>query len=152
MSVLVYCIPVWGGCDKGDMKELQVLQNMAAQHVLRLPRRSSRKEMFDKLGWLTVHQLVFYHTVMAVFKMRQTGEPEYLAEKMLNDNYRGGLVIPKTSLTLAKNSFCFRGGDSWISLPECLRNIRKPGPFKKGLKIYILSNIQRFVDQMMNST
>ena len=85
---------MWGGCDKGDMKELQVLQNMAAQHVLRLPRRSSRKEMFDKLGWLTVHQLVFYHTVMAVFKMRQTGEPEYLAEKMLNDNCRGGLVIP----------------------------------------------------------
>ena len=42
-----------------------------------------------KLGWMSVNQLGFYHTVMAVFKMRQTGEPELLAEKMLNDNFRG---------------------------------------------------------------
>ena len=43
ISVLVYCIPLWGGCDKGHLQELQVLQNRAAQHVLRLPNRSSRK-------------------------------------------------------------------------------------------------------------
>ena len=75
-SVLVYCMPLWGGCDKGDIRDLQVLQNRAAQHVLRLPRRSSRKDMFDRLGWLSVQQLVYYHTIMAVYKMRQTGEPE----------------------------------------------------------------------------
>ena len=151
-SVLVYCIPLWGGSDKGDLEELQVLQNKAAQHVLRRPGRSCRKEMFDQLGWLSVHQLVFYHTVMAVYKMRQTGEPEYLAEKMLNDNYRGGLIIPTTDLTLAKNSFCFRGGDCWISLPLDLRNIRKVGQFKKGLRTYTMNNIPRFLDQMMNSS
>ena len=88
-SILVYCIPLWGGCDKGDTQQLQVLQNNAAQHVLKLPRRSSRKEMFDILGWLSVNQLVFYHTAMAIYKIRQTGEPEHLAEKLLNDNLRG---------------------------------------------------------------
>ena len=117
-----------------------------------MPGRSCRKEIFDQLGWLSVHQLVFYHTVMAVYKMRQTGEPEYLAEKMLNDNYRGGLIIPTTDLTLAKNSFCFRGGDCWISLPLDLRNNRKVGQFKKGLRTYTMNNIPRFLDQMMNST
>ena len=80
-SVLVYCIPLWGGCDMGHLQELQVLQNRAAQHVLRLPNRSSRKEMFFRLGWMSVNQLAFYHTVMTVYKIRQTGEPELLAEK-----------------------------------------------------------------------
>ena len=26
-SVLVYCIPVFGGCDKAEMKALQIMQN-----------------------------------------------------------------------------------------------------------------------------
>ena len=123
-SILVYCMPLWGGCGKGELQQLQVIQNTAAQHVLRAPRRSSRKEMFNRLGWLSVNQLVFFHTVMAVYKMRQTMEPEYLAKKMMNDNFRGGLVVPATNLTLAKDSFCFRGGDYWISLPETLRNLK----------------------------
>ena len=45
-SILTYCVPLWGGCAKGELQQLQVMQNMAAQHVLRLPRRSSRNEMF----------------------------------------------------------------------------------------------------------
>ena len=145
-SVLVYCIPLWGGCDKGDIRDLQVLQNIAAQHVLRLPRRSSRNIMFDELGWLSVQQLVFYHSVMAVYKIRQTGEPEYLAEKLLNDNLRGMLIVPNTSLTLAQSSFCFRAGEYWRSLPESTRNLKKIGTFKKALKIYTLSQIPRFLD------
>ena len=60
-----------------------------------------------QLGGLSVQQLVFYHSVMAVYKIRQTGEPEYLAEKLLNDNLRGMLIVPNTSLTLAQSSFCF---------------------------------------------
>ena len=145
-SVLVYCIPVWGASDKANIRDLQVYQNRAAQHVLRLPRRSSRTIMYDRLGWMTVYQLVFYHTVMAVYKMRDTGEPEYLAEKLLNDNYRGGLIVPATRLTLAKESFCFRGGDCWQLLPEAARNIRKVGEFKKYLRTFTMTNIPRFLD------
>ena len=34
-SVLSYCMPLWGGCDKEDINSLQVLQNRAAQIVTR---------------------------------------------------------------------------------------------------------------------
>ena len=143
-SSLIYCIPLWGGGEKGDMQDLQILQNRAAQHVLRLPRRSHRNEMFDRLDWMTVNQLVFYHTVITVFKIRQTGEPEYLAEHVQNDNFRGSLIVPATNLTLAKKSFCYRGGDSWISLPSTIRNIKKVIPFKRALKRWTMDNIPRF--------
>ena len=101
--------------------------------------------MFDRLGWLSVNQLVFFHSVMAVYKMRKTGEPEYLARKMMYDNFRGGLVVPNTSLSLAKESFCFRGGDSWISLPETIRKIEKIGEVKKALKTFTTMKIPQFL-------
>ena len=145
-SVLIYCIPLWGGMDKGDTQDLQILQNRAAQHVLRLPQRSNRKAMFDKLDWLSVHQLVYYHTVITVYKIRQTGEPEYLAELLQHDNFRGHLIVPPTSLSLAKNSFCFRGGDSWISIPGDIRSIQKMGVFKTALRKWIKMNVPRFND------
>ena len=112
-SVLIYCIPLWGGCDKGHVKSLQVMQNTAARHVLNLPPWSNRSSMFDQLGWLTVAQLAVYHTVLSVFKIRRSEEPEYLYEKLSKDNVRGHIVIPVTTLSLAMNSFCYRGAADW---------------------------------------
>ena len=81
-SVMVYCIPLFGGCDTSQLKDLQVLQNKAAQMVTHSPPRTRRSELFDKVQWLTVKQLIVYHTLIAIFKVRQNNEPEYLASKL----------------------------------------------------------------------
>ena len=73
-------------------------------------------------------------------------EPEYLAERLQHDNFRGNLIVPPTSLTLAKNSFCFRGGDSWISIPGEIRSIQKVGIFKTALRTWIKMNVPQFND------
>ena len=146
MSVLVYCIPVWGGCGKTHVADLQVLQNVAAQHVLRLPRMSSRHKMYDELDWLTVSQLIFYHTMMLVYRIRNSGEPEYLAEKLRNENFRGNVIAPITRLTIVKNSFVVRGAHGWSSLPARLRSLDKIEAFKKGLRKYTMDKIPRFVN------
>ena len=78
-SVLVYCLPLFGGMDNGDLKDLQVLQNKAAQIATLSPPRAERSVMFSKLGWLTVNQLIHYHSVISIFKIRSSMEPEYLA-------------------------------------------------------------------------
>ena len=82
-SVLIYCLPLFGGCDTGELQDLQVLQNRAAQFVTKSPPRSSRTPMYDELGWLTVSQLVVYHTLLAVYRVRATGDPEYLAGSLV---------------------------------------------------------------------
>ena len=88
-SVLVYCLPVFGGCNIDEVKNLQVLQNRAAQIVTHSPPRSKRHLMFDKLKWLTVKQLIVYHTLLTVYKIRQSREPEYLANFLLSTYYPG---------------------------------------------------------------
>ena len=68
-----------------------------------------------------------------------------MARKMRYYNFRGGLVVPNTALSLAKESFCFRGGDSWISLPETMRKIEKISEFKKSLKTFTAMKFPQFL-------
>ena len=143
-SVLVYCLPVFGGCNVEEVNDLQVLQNRAAQIVTHSPPRANRNQMFDKLKWLTVSQLIVYHTILTVYKVRQSREPEYLANFLMNDNRLGSIIIPNTTLGLAKKSFVWRGSENWNSLPLTLRKTGKLGAFKRGAQQWVKENIQRF--------
>ena len=145
-SVLVYCLPLFGGCDKADIHSLQVLQNKAAQIVTRSPPRSVRKPMFDKLDWLSVNQLIAYHTLLQIYKIRSTREPEYMSEILRKDNRNGHIVVTNTELTLAKKSFSFRGSQLWNSLPDNIRNSLKIGIFKKACKKWVKETVPRFLD------
>ena len=145
-SVLGYCLPLFGGCDVGEIKDIQVMQNKAAQLVTNSPPRSIRNPMYDRLGWLTVNQLVMYHTLLAVYRVRTTGEPEYLAESLCNDNRNGHIILKSTKLTLLKESFKFRGACNWNALPNSLRSLSKIGAFKKGVKVWIKQHVPRFLD------
>ena len=108
----MYCLPLFGGCNVSELKSLQVLQNRAAQLVTNSPPRSNRVVMYSKLKWLTVNQLVSYHTLLAVFKIRNSGEPEYLAQFLKNDNRQSRIIVPNTQLSLAKKSFVWRGSET----------------------------------------
>ena len=122
------------------------MQNKAAQIVCHAPPRAHRKDMFDKLGWLTVNQLICYHTLISVFKIRSSGEPEYLAKALKYDNRFGRVIIPNTDLGLAKKSFTFRGSLQWNLLPTSLRNTVKISQFKKDLRKWVQANIPRFLE------
>ena len=145
-SVLVYCLPLFGGCDKGDMKATQVLQNKAAQIVTRSHPRTHRAIMYDSLGWMTVNQLVVYHTALTVYRIRQSNEPEYLAQQLQSDNRNGRIIVPNVKLGLTQSSFCFRGADTWNSLPLNVRKAQKIGQFKTGLRKWVIRNIPRFLE------
>ena len=145
-SVLVYCLPLFGGMENGDLKDLQILQNKAAQIATLSPPRSERAAMFNRLGWLTVMQLEYYHSVISVFKIRSSGEPKYLANRLLKDSRNARIMIPNLELRLTQKSFTIRGADYWNRLPENIRKQSKIGIFKKLAQKWILENVPRFLD------
>ena len=108
-SVLCYCLPLFGGCNNSEVQLLQSHQNRAGRIVLNLPPRFNRDTMFSMLGWMTVQQLIAYHTVLLVYRVRQSQEPEYLARTLSRDNYRGNIVVENSRLGLFKKSFIPRG-------------------------------------------
>ena len=146
-SVLVYCLPVFGGCDKYELESLQILQNKAARLVTNCHIRTRRKELFAQLDWLTVNQLVFYHSALTTYRIRASSEPEYLSNIMSRDNRGGRIIIPNTRLSLAMKSYCYRGATQWNSLPHSIRSIQKIGLFKSEVKTWIKTNVTQFVDE-----
>ena len=116
------------------------------QMVTHSAARAKRKRMYDELDWITVNQLIRYFSLLAVFRIITTGEPEYLAAALCHDNIYGKLIVQNTKLTLAQKSFKIRGACNWNALPASIRSIQKIGKFKKEVKIWIKQNVPRFLD------
>ena len=145
-SVLTYCLPLFGDCGVNNLKEIQILQNKAAQIVSHSPPRAARVQMFTKLDWLTVNQLVAYHTLISVFKIRNSREPEYLSKFLSNDSRYGKIMFEKIQLKVATRSFVFRGSESWNLLPIAVKNCQKIGEFKPKLRKWVKENVPMFLD------
>ena len=108
-SVLCYCLPLFGGMTKEEISSLQVQQNRAAGIALGLPLRFNREYMYTKLNWMTVNQLIAYHTLLSVHRIQKTREPAYLANILGKTNRRGHIIVGNCRLELARKSFTFRG-------------------------------------------
>ena len=140
-SVMSYCLPVFGGCDKEELQALQVMQNKAARLVSHFPLRAPRKEIYATLGWLSVNQLVFYHSMLSTFRIRQSGEPEYLSNLQARDGRTGRIIISNTTLTLAKRSYSYRASAQWNGIPDNIRNIRRVSQFQVQLRKWIILHV-----------
>ena len=143
-SVLCYCLPLFGGCSQTELNMLQTLQNRAARIALNFPARSNRDVMFSKLGWMTVRQLVAYHTLMTIFKVRVTSSPEYLSRILKRENHNGQIIMKNVLLQLYRSSFVFRGAVLWNRIPRSLREDDCEKSFKLGVREWVLNNVNRF--------
>ena len=116
MSKLSYLISVWGGCEGYLLNSLQTIQNSVARAVTRKPWTTPTKVLLSECGWLSVRQLAMYHTVVLVFRVLQSGSPQYIDgmfsthySRMTRQVHQGiikpspGTQVPKTDL--ADSSF-----------------------------------------------
>ena len=139
-SVLTYCITAWGGTSKGNIEQLQ-----AVRLVLNKPRGFRRESLFSIVNWLTVNQLVVFHRILAIYDLKRTNEPEYLAQFVARENIRGKIIIPNINSSLVGKSFIVHGAEMWNSIPENLRKIEKKQIFRSELKTWVLANIPMFL-------
>ena len=150
MSKLIYLIPLWGGCEKFLIKALQVVQNKAARSVTRLGIFTPVKTLLKQCGWLSVHQLVFFHTVVLLFKTLQNESPDYLYSMAGTDyNYKtrakdsGKLRLVsdyKVDHELNLKSYRWRSIRSWNQLPLDITSISSLSKFKVQLETWVQKN------------
>ena len=144
MSVMSYCLSLFGGCDRAELHSLQILQNRAAEIVTRAPPRTPRVSMFERTEWLTVNQLVTYSTILNVYKISRIRKPNYLSKLLSSVNYNGHIILPKYNLELAEKSFVIRGSKLWNSIPASLKEIVT---IQTKLRDWVKENVPMFVDQ-----
>ena len=143
-SVMVCCLPLFGVCAENDLDDLQIMQNKLARMVTGSQQRANRADMFDKLKWLTVRQQVMYHTLITVFILRTSGEPETLNNIFTNETRNMYIIMPQSNLRLYRKSFTYRGVQGWNKLPNSVKTIEKIGIFKKALRTWIFNEVSKF--------
>ena len=75
MSKLIYLIELCGGCAEYLLDSLQKTKNRAARAVSRLDWFTPTTALLNQCGWLSVRQLVVYHSVVLVFEIIMTSTP-----------------------------------------------------------------------------
>ena len=132
---------------------LQVLQNRAARFVTKQDMYSPVQNLLKECGWLSVHQMVFYHTVVLLFKIRKNGSPvvlytmatadyAYDTRSKTSGNIKEVSSSIKVPSDLAARSFRWRSVSYWNLLPGKLKSIQSVNKFKKALKSWIIKNVK----------
>ena len=149
-SKLIFQISLWGGTEEYLLNALQIVQNKAARFVTRRDKFTPVVELLRQCGWLSIRQLVFYHSVITIYKTLQTSFPKYIHSKLSmefpyntrlaqSESVRMGPDF-QSKLEITEKSFMNRATVSFNRLPAELRQVRKIEDFKKQLKRWILEN------------
>ena len=149
MSKLSYLIALWGGCGIVLRKTLQIIQNKVARVVTKLDWSTSTAVLLNQVGWLSVNQLIFYHSVLQIFKVNKAQTPKYL-DSMFSWTYIyntrqavGGVIrlVGKPRLDVTKNSFRWRAANQFNQLPAEIRRCQTLASFKTNAKTWIKENV-----------
>ena len=149
LSKLSYLIALWGGCNLELLKSLQILQNKAARIVTKLEWSTPTAVQLSQCGWLSVHQLVVYHSVVMVFKVLQTKQPKPLFNMFPTEyNYNTSQARSQSikqmghpNLDLWEDSFRWRAARSFNLLPASIKGLQSSEIFKLEAKNWIRANI-----------
>ena len=149
-SKLIFQIGLWGGTEEYLLNSLQTVQNKAARFVARRGIYTPVTELLRNCGWLSVRQLVMYHSILIIYKTVQAACPKYLHNKLSyefpyntrlaqSDSIRRGSAF-QCKLGITERSFMNRATVSFNQLPTEIRQCSKLEGFKKKLKVWVMDN------------
>ena len=151
MSKLVYLITVWGGAQQYLLNALQVQQLTAARTVCGYNSFFwSKKKLLDRVHWLSIRQLIFFHTALQAHKTIKSGVPRVMHESIsTNHPYqtrgaRNGLIRFGENFrgqsSLVDLSFKHRAVQVHNKVPASVRT-GSLATVKKKLKKWVLQNV-----------
>ena len=148
MSSLSYLIQVYAGCSDYLLNMLQVQQNTAARSITKLGWMTPTKTLMTQCNWLSVRQLIVYHSLNLLRQILKDKKPLYISRK-LESMHRETRTTDYLTLfdsryfktSTALRSFIPRAIKDWNILPLEIREIESTEKFKQRLKIYIRENI-----------
>ena len=85
MSKLIFQIALWGGAEENLLNSVQKVQNKAARLVTNRSKYTPVKELLNQCGWLSVRQLVFFHSSVLIHKTMEVTYPKYIYSKLSSE-------------------------------------------------------------------
>ena len=135
ISKLIFQISLWGGAAEYLLDSLQKIQNKAARFITKRSIYTPRSELLRHCGWLSVRQLVTYHSVILIHKTVMANAPQYIYSKLSTEfPYNTRLAESEAlrmgpefqaKLDITRRSFMNRGPLSYNLLTADLRKVSK---------------------------
>ena len=151
MSKLIYLMPLWGGCEDYLVKALQVVQNKAARSITRLSIYTPTKMLLKTCQWISVRQLLVYHSLVMLQKTLKIKLPAYLDSRITLGGpfpYRTRHAanctirqIPGNKKDLYRQGWCWRSIEVYNTLPDHIRLEEKLPSFKTKLRSWVEENV-----------
>ncbi len=154
LSIINYCIRIWGTTNATLLSNLQKLQNFAAKVAVGRARKYDHvSPIIKELKWLKIKEKHVFDTCTTTFKTIHGSYPEWLlsfktikeATRSITRQYNNQYV-PRTRTDSGARSLSVLGPKLWNDLPTCLKEAPNPQTFRRTLKNYLLS-----ISQVHNS-
>ena len=148
LPVVDYCLTVWGSASKYQLDRILRLQKRAARIILDMPPDAPSMPLFEKLGWLNVHERLEYNRAIVLYKSTHDLTPSYICDlfefhSSQNYNVRSvsnnNMLIKRHNSKIFEKSLQYVGPRLWNSLPVTIRNSPSLPSFKTAISKFIIS-------------
>ena len=148
LSLINYCIRIWGTTNTTLIKKVQKLQNFAARvSIGGMKKYDHVSPALEELKWLKVKQKHVFDINIAMYKFVNGMYPDWLLPLPTVQSITGGrtrqkynIVVPRTKTDSGAKAFSVNGPKTWNSLPSNVTKANTLSSFKRKLMSYILSN------------
>ena len=137
-----YCSNVWNDGSSANMKKLYKMQKRAARIVTGCIYETRSREIFERLGWEPIKDILKKREIMTVFKAIKAALPASLCENFslkYNDKHHlrtnnCKLYLRKPKTNFMKKSISYRGASTWTPCLAVLSTIM-PVSQRRTLKV-----------------
>ena len=148
-----YCITVWSGTSQVNISKISKTLNRACRQILCVNRDELHTaELYKRLGWLTVDQLINFHLHIDVFKLIHLNAPFSIHLPPTHDTIhshftrnRSLFQVPTVRNSYGFHSLSYRFCHVWNNLPVEYQAPMTFAKFKRLVKLKVASS-----DQVIN--
>ena len=146
MSKMVYLITLWGGAQQYLLKALQVQQLTAARAVCGFFSHGwSRRKLPSRVGWLSVRQLIQFHTILQAHKTIRSGQPRPLFNSISTDHPRNTRSAAQGQIRFgeqytATTTFKYRARQWYNGVPASVKQ-GSQAVVRRKLKTWVKENV-----------
>ena len=145
VSLVRYCITVYGSANKTQLSRLQRILNFCARVISGRRKFDHISDVLRQLEWFTAENLYLYHGLTLLNKILRTSEPEALSNGLITrqDAHRRStrqsnhLVTPKILSESGRRRFLYSHVTAFNRLPPAMRDMQH-SLFKKELREWLL--------------
>ena len=131
VSIIRYCISVYGVCGATQLARVQRLLNFGARVISGRRKYDHISDVLRSLGWLSAENMYRFHSLTLLKKLLVTGQPESLRDRIVTRGSVHGrqtrnadaLETPAIRTESGRRRFLYSAVLEYNSLPPVLRDL-----------------------------